>query len=798
MVSLQWQECHIIKYVRILTNHYTDMNKLSLYTFVGCLALMGQSVTASAAVPNRAAIAAHRASNPRTSSVAAKATSQATLPITRVHSADGNQLYGIHSYTFYGDLEGWSGTVKIVQGPFDPEPLHRFDDVAFQGAYMDGKVLVVFHDPFHEDNDEDHDLPVSYKVFDGETWECEFTSDDHLASEEYILPYGLAYDHTTDKVYGSFYADGSMFTETVDANFGYLDLSDEKNPVRIVGKLPERMRALTFDKDGNLYGLSYGGDLYTINKFTGAAEQTGVNVLLPTIDWDEDGVGDADPSDSPMTFGRESMCCDWSTGDFYISYGDDMWDTYVARFSPVTGEAEIVADYSYDHGNDNNNVVTALSFCQSADNGETKPAAPADFTVTPLGTELKAEVSFTMPSADSKGNALEANATMTWTLTDGVNELATGTAHSGEKVTATVDSRAGSITFAVSVILDGATSKTTTSTVFIGCDTPVISGLPTVRVNGQRLTVTWNAAVAANSGNLDPVTYKVTRMPDNVVVDEACESARFTDNLESDIKTLYYYLIQPVSGSVEGETVESRSVYAGKYFALPLTENFDDEKRFLEYPVIDGNNDGNLWEYSTKYDGVAMYPGNSNAANDYLLIGPFALEQGMNYSFYMEADGHSVTEQIAVYVGTDADDEASFSTELVAPTILNPAQGRKTFEEEFTPAESGDYYFGIKACTPGVSQFIYVYTVEISGTTSGTIVVNPGTGIGEAGEYTLDVTSGNGVIRVSGGIGEEVAVYTTTGICVAKTVVEGSVEIPVVTGVYVVRAGDSAVKVAVR
>ncbi|MDE6248823.1 MAG: hypothetical protein K2M29_03835, partial [Paramuribaculum sp.] len=77
------------------------MNKLSLYTFVGCLALMGQSVTASAAVPNRAAIAAHRASNPRTSSVAAKATSQATLPITRVHSADGNQLYGIHSYTFY-------------------------------------------------------------------------------------------------------------------------------------------------------------------------------------------------------------------------------------------------------------------------------------------------------------------------------------------------------------------------------------------------------------------------------------------------------------------------------------------------------------------------------------------------------------------------------------------------------------------------------------------------------------------------------------------------------------------------
>ncbi len=660
---------------------------------------------------------------------------------------------------------------------------------------MNDKLLVIFHDPsFDYSNPDSRDDYVRYNVFDTETWEC-LSSNEYLATEEYILPYGLTYDHTTDKVYGSFYANASSFSTTDDAAFGYIDLTDTKNPVKIVGELPVRMRALTIDEEGNLYGLSYEGDLYTINKFTGATEYTGVNVLLPTIDWGEDMMGD--PSAPFDTYGRESMCCDWSTGDFYISYGDDAWDTFVSRFSPVTGEAEIVADYSYEHGNSNNNVLTALSFRQKADDaGKTIPAVPTDLTVSPVGIELKAEVSFTLPAVTTGGDAL--NADLTWTVSDGENTLATGTAHSGEKVTATVDSRAGSVTFVVVAALDGETSNAATATAFIGCDTPVINGLPTVRVNGQRLTVSWNAAVAANSGNLAPVTYKVTRMPENVVVEEACEAVRFTDVIESDIKSLYYYLIQPIAGEIAGESVESRSVYAGKYIGMPLNEPFDDEKRFLEYPVIDANNDGNIWEYSTKYDGVAMYPGNSKPADDYLLIGPFAMEQGMTYSFHMSADGHNVKEKIAVYVGTDPDDVTSFATELVAPTVLDPAQGTKVFDEEFSPAVSGDYYFGIKACTTGASQFIYVYEVEISGTTSGTITVNPGTGIGEAGEYTLDITSGRGVIRIDGCIGEEVAVYTATGLCVAKTKAEGAVEIPVAAGVYVVRAGDTATKVAVR
>ena len=108
----------------------------------------------------------------------------------------------------------------------------------------------------------------------------------------------------------------------------------------------------------------------------------------------------------------------------------------------------------------------------------------------------------------------------------------------------------------------------------------------------------WSGVVKVLEGAVDPEpvfqfddvaflgTYKVTRMPDETVVAEANETNTFVDEIPSDIKTTYYYIIEPKSGDVTGNPVTSRSILAGKYIALPLDEQFDDEQRFLTYPVI--------------------------------------------------------------------------------------------------------------------------------------------------------------------------------------------------------------------
>lgn len=673
------------------------MKKRLVYV-LACIMALGVSAFAGADAGRAGAgprtredVAKLRESRPRKARSA-----QDSAPIMRVHAGD-KQLYAFHRDA-YELLNGWTGLVKVMAGASDPETVqHLPGDNIFQAAYMNDKALVVrtsFGDY------------VTYEMYDTETWTAKSTVR-YPKTNSNKLPYGLTYDHTTDKVYGSFFASSGSFMEDTDAQFGYVNLDNAAEPVTIIGELPVRMRAMTIDAVGDLYGLSFDGDLYKINKFTGDAEATGVHVDLPTQDF-------GDPTAPFVTYGVESMCCDWESGDFFIAYGDDMFNTYVARFNPVTAEAELVADYSYsDYGALDCNVLTGLYFMQSGAVAKGTPAAVADVTVEAVGTEMKAKVAFVMPAVDTDGAAIDAD--MTWTVSNGNSELATGTAHSGAKVETTVNvNSTGRVMLAVTATLGGVTSNPASASAFIGCDVPKISGRPTVRVSGQRVTVSWNDAESVNGGNLDPVTYKVTRQPDNLVVAEANATTSFVDEITSDIKTRYYYEIQPKSGANEGEAVTSRQAFAGKYIALPLNEQFDDPDMFLEYPIIDANKDDNIWEHSTVDGGVALFPGNNAEADDYLLIGPFKMERGTTYTFHMSAGGHSKAETIEVKVGTNPNNVESFSTELVPPTILNPnTEGTKNFDVSFEPETSGDYYFGIHACTPGASKYVYVYEVAV-------------------------------------------------------------------------------------
>ncbi len=677
------------------------MKKRLVYV-LACILALGVSAfagadagRATAGSRTREDMAKLRDSRPRK----ARSAKAASAPVMRVHAGD-KQLYSFHRDAYDGPLYGWTGVVKVMAGANGPEEVqHLPGDMIFQAAYMNDKALVV------RSNFSDY---VTYQVYDTDSWEAMSTVR-YPSTNANKLPYGLTYDHTTDKVYGSFFESSGSFVDDSDAQFGYVNLDNAADPVTIVSELPTRMRAMTVDASGELYGLSFEGDLYHINKFTGDAAETGVHVDLPTQDF-------GDPTAPWDTYGVESMCCDWESGDFFIAYGDDIWNTYVARFNPATGEAELVADYSYsDFGSLECNVLTGLYFIQSgAATAKGTPTPVTDLTVEAVGTEMKANVAFVMPEADTDGAAIDGD--MTWSVGDGVSELATGTARAGEKVMTSVNvGSTGRVTLVVTAALDGVVSNPASASTFIGCDVPCISGRPSVRVSsGNRITVSWNEAESVNGGNLDPVTYKLTRLPDNKVVAEAHTGTSFVDEITYDIKTRYSYEIQPKSGANEGEAVTSRQAFAGKYIGMPLDERFEDPDMFLEYPVIDANNDDIFWEHSTMNGGVAMYPGAKDVADDYLLIGPFKMESGITYTFHMMAGGHSISETIAVKVGTDPNKVESFTTELVPPTILNPnTEGTKSFDVAFEPETSGDYYFGIHACTPRMSKFIYVYEVAV-------------------------------------------------------------------------------------
>lgn len=342
------------------------------------------------------------------------------------------------------------------------------------------------------------------------------------------------------------------------------------------------------------------------------------------------------------------------------------------------------------------------------------PVEVAFVEVKPVGVENKATVKFTMPTVDTDGGDLTGK-TLNYRIADstGANNLATGTAEAGTDVTAEVNvSQAGETTVIVYTSLNDVESRGTSGKGFIGPDTPVIAAKPNVRINGQQATISWTAAVPYNNGNLgEPINYVVTRMPDNYTVGTTTELT-ITDNIASEYKVGYTYKVMPkytVNGTdYTGDAVESRVSYIGKYLELPFYETFDNEDRFLSYEAVDGNGDGNYWEFNA-YREAADYTGTSYDANDDLLIGPFKMQAGSTYTFKMQADGFSVAERVAVYAGT----RENLTTEIVPDTRIYPTVAMLNVNEQFAPEADGDYYFDIRALSDANSQHLYIYEVSV-------------------------------------------------------------------------------------
>lgn len=606
------------------------------------------------------------------------------------------QLYGVVCPSDYGPAESGVAEIKS-EGQFSW--IHKFDSPVFSGCYMGDSLFIVHYDAAEPKT-------VTYAFYKKDTYEL-IRQQAYTLNSPDILPYGLTYDHTTNKVYGSFFADANKWMITDEAQFGYLT-GDILDPVKIIGTLPTRMRAMATDKNGQIYAYGFDGNLYTINKFTAEAKVIKGITLITT---DEE----ADVTSPWGTYGRESMVIDWETDDFYYAYGDDMDNTFIGKFNTASNAIELLSDFGY-YGSEVYAVFTSLYFETEFNQGGAKPLPVTNLSVIPVGVELKATVKFTMPTLDTEENALSGS--LTWKISNGVSELASGSADPGAEVSTTVTlADEGEKSFVITTSAGTQESNAVMQTKFIGCDTPVIYRKPTVRVNGAEATIKWEAATPEHGGNLAPVTYKIVRMPDNHIVAEACSETQIVDEVTSQYKEFYTYDVYPVSGTKTGECVSSRGDYIGKYLKLPLFEDFDNEIMFLQYPVIDNNHDENIWEINLEKT-AAVYAGNSNDADDWLLIGPFKMTKGNKYSFRMTAAGHNIKETVAVYVGAAADEGVAFNTELVPPTDIFPMEGMLNVNEIYDATADGDYYFGIKACSEKNSQFLYINDVavnEISG-----------------------------------------------------------------------------------
>lgn len=640
------------------------------------------------------AIRAARAASPRVKAPA-KAPASPILSGSKQLYGWGMGGYGAFEYT-YGPAELSSAGAHNLLAQ---------DISANSGCYFEGRILVF------EIQD---DAGVKMISYNPETWEPGTPMT--WVGPSKMLPADVTWEPVDRKIYGAFFYDSSKVTsfssEPSKQYLGALDPDGVSLDGAVkIGDLAVSMRGLCSDGNGQLYGIGVDRKIYKINKNTGELTENG-SFTFPIIDPEQ-----GDPNNPPFLY-NDSAEMDYLTGDVFFSYMDENWDGLIIKMRPDGSNVQCVYNSTFTQdgagpGTGYSDVIPMIWLKQQAAIQAATPQKVTDLSIAPTGTELKATASFTLPALDMDNKKLEGP--VTWTITEGDLTLATGQADPGAKV---VDApfnvaEAGMHNIAVTASKGSAKGASATIQRFIGPDTPLLVNKPEVMVNGQKVSIFWDNAIAAHDGNLAPLTYKVVRQPGNVTVADATAKTLVEDNIPSKEKALYSYDVTPIAGPATGDMVSTRQAYVGEYFGLPHTDNFTSEALFNEYPVIDANGDGNTWWLNAgKY---AVYSAGTQPADDYLLIGPFQLVAGNSYDFDATAGAHSAIEEVAVFVGQGTTDPTAYSTVVVPKTECNPRVSDAYLHGSFQPETSGQYYFAIKACSDANTKNLYIKNVKVTG-----------------------------------------------------------------------------------
>lgn len=241
---------------------------------------------------------------------------------------------------------------------------------------------------------------------------------------------------------------------------------------------------------------------------------------------------------------------------------------------------------------------------------------------------------------------------------------------------------------------------------YSGIDVPGAVQNAYAEKQGEGMKITWSAPEnGKNNGYIkaDDITYKLTRLPDNVVVAENLKGTEFVDNTLGE-QQKYSYIIQGKNATGEGATVETNKVMAGSALETPINLTFksdDDQERWTTY--VFGNSYSFYYAggYNEDYDCLIGY--SDNAYSDYqstIVSPPLKLKGGKSYRIVSDVYNNAETPfDLKVTMGKKSDDISGATVIRNDEDIDYPNYTRNKFEDMFTAPEDGTYYYGITFTT---------------------------------------------------------------------------------------------------
>lgn len=472
---------------------------------------------------------------------------------------------------------------------------------------------------------------------------------------------GTAVDPTTGQVYGIFWNENHDTRQ-----LGIVDYPNMKRTT--IATVNQQLYALCCDNTGQLYAIDTAGNLCRVDKETAAVTIVGNTGFKPKY--------------------GQAAAVDAHTNKMYWTAFDGK-RSLLMEVDLQTATATQLAEYD-----DMEEFLTLRVLPPAA--ADKAPAPATDLTATFEGASKTGTISFRLPKETFDGSPLSGQLNYKVNI-DGQN-VKDGSAEAGEQVTFTHECEGGETVISVLVSNAEGQSPEAGITVFVGNDTPLppTDVVLTIDEATGRATLSWTAPTGSVHGGYidrDNLSYTITRQPDGIQT-KNIQDTSFEELLGDVVYQPYRYEVQAVNHGRRSEAATSEAHHYGHGLAVPYSEAFDSEESAAMFTIVDANGDGNTWEW-TKWHGQCMYYVCSQDldADEWLITPPIALEGGKTYTLSFDESVYSASlpEKIEVKYGQGIDYTAY--EELMPVTVFtNPDY--ETQQLTFTPATSGDYFFG--------------------------------------------------------------------------------------------------------
>ena len=570
----------------------------------------------------------------------------------------------------------------------------------------------------------------------------------------------IAYDEKTDKVY-SVYKDGSTYK--------LCTLNLTKHERNEVGTLGNNFLAITFNKEGKLYGINSAGRVGEIS----TADATFTEILSTGMNPHYQQSA-AFPANDNNTMYWAATLDDW--GGTLGIYKIDL----KAKTSTMLREFKHEEEFGCLWVGDK---VVAQGV----------PAAATDLAADFANGELTGKINFTAPEKTYGGQTLTGDLTYK-VLVDGVENMQ-GSTQAGKATIAEVTTTQGLHDFAVIVSnAEGDGDKAEIKNIYVGHDTPKqVKNVKLVQGGAtDKLTLTWDAATEGmHNGYVDPteVKYQVRKMPSGEIVDNAATSPFKYTVTQEKAEKCFFDVTPYIDNDHKGMPTASNKVMIGKPFEVPYAAGFDTNDEVLLF-TIEHIGDGNAyWDWDYDYKFMKIYSSTS-PKNDWLFTPFIAVEEGSIYklSFDVRTIG---TEKYEVKYGL-APEAAAMTEQLAADTEVDTDQFAPRIVE-FTAKQTAAIYIGFHANTTDVEKGMNLYLDNICLKKIGTTGINNVSAL--AADVSLRIADGGIYVL---GVDNYISVVRIDGTHLFSGAVKAGQHIALEKGIYLVRTAKGTQKVVVK